>query len=120
MSKAVFPAMRISLNFIGPTSASSIQWGFFYGVALSALLAVSGYVALRWARERSHLTFMWVLVGGFLARLAIFGVALVWAWKFSEINAKVFTATLLISYVLFQVIETVVFQRYFKRMKSTL
>ncbi|MCI0695472.1 hypothetical protein L0337_26130 [candidate division KSB1 bacterium] len=110
-------SLKISLNFITPIAASPIQWGFFYGLAVSALLAMSGYLALRWARNRSPLMFLWVLVGGFIARLAVFGIALVWAWKFSRFDAKVFTWTLLISYLVFQFIETVVFQRYFKRIK---
>jgi hypothetical protein len=109
----------ISLNFISPMPDSSIQWGFFYGFGLSALLALSGYLALRWARNRSHLTFLGVLVGGFLFRLAVFGIVLVWVWKFSDLNAKVFTATLLVSYLFFQIVETVILQRYFRRMKST-
>ncbi len=111
-------SLKISLNFITPIAASPIQWGFFYGLAVSALLAMSGYLALRWARNRSPLTFLWVLVGGFIARLAVFGIALVWAWKFSRFEAKVFTWTLLISYLVFQFIEAAVFQRYFKQIKS--
>jgi hypothetical protein len=111
-------SLKISLNFITPIAASPIQWGFFYGLAVSALLALSGYLALRWARNRSPMTFLWVLVGGFIARLAVFGLALVWAWKFSRFDAKVFTWTLLISYLVFQFIETAVFQRYFKKIKS--
>ncbi|MGH7449734.1 MAG: hypothetical protein ACRENG_00150 [bacterium] len=111
-------SLKVSLNFITPIAASQIQWGFFYGLTVSALLAMSGYLALRWARNRSPLTFLWVLIGGFIARLAVFGIALVWVWKFSRFDAKVFTWTLLISYLGFQFIETAVFQRYFKQIKS--
>lgn len=110
--------LTVSLNFITPIAASPIQWGFFYGLAVSALLAMSGYLALRWARNRAPMTFLWVLVGGFIARLAVFGIALVWAWKFSRFDAKIFTWTLLISYLVFQFIETALFQRYFKQIKS--
>jgi len=111
---------RISLNFILMIAASPIQWGFFYALALSALLAAGGYLALRWAKNRSLQQFLWVLVGGFLVRLLIFGMALIWVWKFSDLDGNAFTWTLLISYVVFQLIETAVFQRHFKRTKSTL
>lgn len=110
---------KISLNSILTTAASSIQWGFFYALALSALLAFGGYLALRWASNRSLQQFLWVLVGGFILRLLVFGIALVWVWKFSGFDGKTFTWTLLISYLLFQFIETIAVQRYFKRMKST-
>jgi hypothetical protein len=102
-----------------PIAVSSMQWGVFYGLAVSALLAASGYLALRWARNRSQMIFMWVLLGGFMARLMIFGIVLIWVWKFSQLDAKVFTWTLLISYLLFQLIESVIFQRYFKHKKLT-
>jgi hypothetical protein len=110
---------KISLNVILTIAASPIQRGFFYALALSALLAGGGYLALRWAKNRSLQQFMWVLIGGFLARVAIFGIALVWVWKFSTLDGKTFTWTLLISYLLFQLIETIIFQRHFKRVKST-
>jgi hypothetical protein len=101
------------------TAASPIQWGFFYALALSALLAAGGYFALRWASHRSQQEFLLVLIGGFMLRLIVFGIALVWVWKFSGFDGKTFTWTLLISYLLFQLIETIAVQRYFKRMKST-
>jgi hypothetical protein len=110
---------EISLNFILTTAASPIQWGFFYALALSGLLAAGGYFALRWASHRSQQEFLLVLIGGFMLRLIIFGIALVWVWKFSRFDGKTFTWTLLISYLLFQLIETIAVQRYFKRMKST-
>jgi len=109
---------KISLNFILTIAASPIQWGFFYALALSALLAGGGYWALRWARNRSLQLFIWVLVGGFFARLVIFGIALVWVWKFSSVDGKIFTWTLMLSYLFFQFIETIIFQKYFKRIKS--
>jgi len=112
-------SLKISLNFIMTIAASPIQWGFFYALALSTVLAIGNYLALRWARTRSLQQFMWVLVGGFLARLMIFGLAMVMVWKFSSLDGKTFTWTLLISYLLFQFIETIILQRYFKRIKST-
>ncbi|MDZ7289702.1 MAG: hypothetical protein ONB44_10965 [candidate division KSB1 bacterium] len=120
VAQAVVSFIKISLNSLVSIAASSsmIQWGFFYALALSAILAISGYWALRWARNRSHLTFFWVLIGGLLFRLIVFAVALVWVWKFSSLHARVFTWTLLVSYVFFQTIEMILVQRYFKRMKS--
>jgi len=111
-------SLKISLNFIMTIAASPIQWGFFYALALSAVLGMGNYLALRWARTRSLRQFMWVLVGGFLGRLVVFGLALIAVWKFSDLDGKTFTWTLLISYLLFQLIETVFLQRYFKRIKS--
>jgi hypothetical protein len=109
---------RISLNFIMTIAASPIQWGFFYALALSTLLAVGNYLALRWARGRSLPMFLWVLLGGFFARLVIFGLTMVVVWKFSSLDAKTFTWTLLSSYLIFQFIETIILQKYFKRVKS--
>jgi hypothetical protein len=108
-----------SLNFITLIAASPMQQGIFYGLATSALLAASGYLALRWARNRSQMIFMWVLLGGFMGRLMVFGLVLIWVWKFSQLDARVFTWTLLVSYLLFQLIETLIFQRYFKHKKLT-
>jgi hypothetical protein len=110
---------NLSLTVIAPMAASPVQWGVFYGLATSVLLAASGYLALRWASNRSQMIFMWVLLGGFLARLMVFGIVLIWVWKFSQLDAKVFTWTLLISYLIFQLIETAIFQRYFKHKKLT-
>jgi hypothetical protein len=111
-------SQKISLIFIVTVAASPIQWGFFYALAVSVLLAAGGYWALRWARNRSLQLFLWVLVGGFFVRLVIFGIALIWVWKFSSVDGKTFTWTLLLSYLFFQFIETIIFQRYFKRIKS--
>lgn len=110
--------VKFSLNFIMTNTAATIQWGFFYALALSTALAVANYLALRWARTQALQQFMWVLVGGFLGRLVVFGLAMVVVWKFTELDGKTFTWTLLISYLLFQLIETVILQRYFKRVKS--
>lgn len=109
---------KFSLNIIMTNAAAPIQWGIFYALALSTILAAANYLALRWARSRSLQQFLWVLVGGFLGRLAIFGVAMVVVWKFTELDGKTFTWTLLISYLLFQFIETIILQRYFKQVKS--
>jgi len=111
-------SLKVSLNFILTIAAAPMQWGFFYALALSTILAVGNYLALRWARGRSLQQFLWVLVGGFLGRLVVFGIAMVVVWKFSELDGKTFTWTLLVSYLLFQLIETVILQRYFKRVKS--
>jgi len=112
-------SLKISLNFIMTIVAAPIQWGFFYALALSTVLAFGNYMVLRWARGRSLTQFIWVLVGGFFGRLVIFGLAMVGVWKFSSLDGKTFTWTLLISYLLFQFIETIILQRYFKRIKST-
>jgi len=111
-------SVKISLNFTMTIAAAPMQWGFFYALALSTVLAAGNYLALRWARGRSLQMFMWVLVGGFLGRLVIFGLAMVVVWKFSNLDGKTFTWTLLISYLLFQLIETIILQSYFKRIKS--
>ncbi|MCG3120869.1 MAG: hypothetical protein ALAOOOJD_03764 [bacterium] len=115
----IVASKKISLNFIVAAAALPIQWGFFYALALSAALAIGNFLALRWAKTRSLQQFMAVLVGGFLIRLAVFGIALVWVLKFSTLDGKVFTWTLLISYLIFQFIETFIFQRYFKQKKLT-
>jgi hypothetical protein len=111
-------SLKISLNFIMAIAASPMQWGFFCALALSMALAVGNYLALRWARGRSLQQFLWVLVGGFLGRLVVFGLAMVVVWKLSELDGKTFTWTLLVSYLLFQFFETLLLQRYFKRAKS--
>ncbi len=111
-------SLKVSLNFIMTIAASPIQWGFFYALLLSTVLAAGSYMALRWARTRSLQQFLWVLVGGFLGRLVVFGLAMVVVWKFTELDGKTFTWTLLISYLLFQFIETIILQRYFKQAKS--
>lgn len=115
----IVASKKISLNFIIAAATLPIQWGFFYALALSAALAIGNFLALRWAKTRSLQQFMAVLVGGFLIRLAVFGIALVWVLKFSTLDGKVFTWTLLISYLIFQFIETFIFQRYFKQKKLT-
>lgn len=111
-------SLKVSLNFIMTSAASPIQWGFFYALLLSTVLAAGSYMALRWARTRSLQLFLWVLVGGFLGRLVVFGLAMVVVWKFTDLDGKTFTWTLLISYLLFQFIETIILQRYFKQAKS--
>jgi hypothetical protein len=93
---------------------SSIQWGFFYGLFVSAILALGSFYSLRWAMSRSHQIFLKTLLGGMLARLVIIGIAMIWVWKFSTIDALTFTVTLLISYIIFQIIEIVIVQKQFR------
>jgi hypothetical protein len=94
-----------------PLGISPTHEGLFYGILLSAVLAAGSFAALRWSISRSYGTFINVLFGGMLARLLIIGGAMVWAWRFSAINALVFTIAVLVCYVVFQVVEVFVAQK---------
>jgi hypothetical protein len=94
-----------------PVSISPTHQGLFYGILLSVALAAGSFVALRWAISRSYGTFLNVLFGGMLARLFIIGGVMVWAWRFSAINALAFTITVLVCYVVFQIVEVFVAQK---------
>lgn len=111
-------SVKFSLNFVVTNITATIQWGFFYALLLSTALAVANYLALRWARTQALQQFMWVLVGGFMGRLVVFGLAMVVVWKFTALDGKTFTWTLLISYLFFQLVETIILQRHFKHVKS--
>jgi len=89
-----------------------------YGLLVSAFMAATGFVALKWAIPRSQQVFTGVLLGGILFRIALVAGALVWVWKFSSLNGIAFTAALLGSYLIFQFVEAIVLQRYTKSMKS--
>jgi len=78
---------------------------------------VLSFLALRWAANKSQQTFMLVLLGGLLVRLVVLGAAVFWVWRFTTLEAKAFTAALLGSYFIFQIIETMVLQKFLKRMK---
>jgi hypothetical protein len=101
-------SLLLAWFFLG---ASSSQQGFFYGLLVSAVLAVGSYFALRWAMSRSSYVFLRTLLGGMLVRLIVIGGAMVWAWKFSTIDAFAFTVTVLVSYVVFQIIEVMMAQK---------
>jgi hypothetical protein len=92
--------------------------GILYGFLVSAALAVTGFWALRWASNKSQQIFTGVILGGFLFRVIVVGAAVFTIWKFTTIDGMAFTVSLLVSYLLFQVIETVYFQNLFKRMKA--
>jgi hypothetical protein len=94
-----------------PVSISPTQEGLFYGILLSAALAAASFFSLRWAISRSYGTFMNVLFGGMLARLVVIGGVMVWAWRFSTINALAFTITVLAGYIVFQIVEVFVAQK---------
>jgi hypothetical protein len=102
---------QFPLGVLLPLSISPTQQGLFYGILLSLALAAGSFVALRWAVSRSYGAFLNVLFGGMLARLFIIGGVMVWAWRFSGINALVFTITVLVCYVVFQVVEVFVAQK---------
>lgn len=90
---------------------SPTHQGLFYGILVIVALASGSFFALRWAISRSYGTFLNVLFGGMLARLFIIGGVMIWAWRFSEINALVFTITVLVGYIVFQVVEVFVAQK---------
>jgi hypothetical protein len=94
-----------------PPGISPTHQGLFCGILLSVVLAIGSFVALRWAVSRSYGTFLNVLFGGMLARLFIIGAVMVWAWRFSTINALAFTVTVLVCYVVFQIVEVFVAQK---------
>jgi hypothetical protein len=94
-----------------------MQPGFFYGLLVSAVLAVVSYFSLRWAMSRSHYAFLNMLLGGMTVRLIILGGVTAVVWKFLPEQAFVFTVALLGSYVIFQVIEVVVAQKQLQRFK---
>jgi hypothetical protein len=94
-----------------PMNISPTHQGLFYGILVIAALAAGSFFALRWASSRSYGTFLNVLFGGMLARLFIIGGVMVWAWRFSEINALAFTITVLVCYLVFQVVEVFVAQK---------
>ncbi len=81
-------------------------------------MAVVGFLALKWASTKSQKIFMGILFGGFVLRMTLVGVALFLVWKFSALDLTVFAASLVGSYLIFQVAETYVLQRHFKRLKS--
>jgi hypothetical protein len=94
-----------------PASISPTHEGLFYGILVSVALAAGSFFSLRWALSRSYGTFLNVLFGGMLARLLIIGGVMVWAWRFSTINALAFTITVLVSYIVFQIVEVFVAQK---------
>lgn len=81
-------------------------------------MAVIGFLALKWAIAKSQKIFMGVLFGGFVLRVILVGVALFLVWKFSALDLTVFAASLVGSYLIFQIAETYILQRHFKRLKS--
>lgn len=97
---------------------ASTPESFGYGLAIGAGMAVIGFLALKWASTKSQKIFMGVLFGGFVLRVMIVGVALFFVWKFSSLDLTVFAASLVGSYLIFQMAETYILQRHFKRLKS--
>jgi len=92
--------------------------GILYGVLVSAVLAVTAFLSLSWAANKSNKTFQSVLFGGMLLRLIIAGVAVLLVWKFTALDGASFVAGLLGSYFILQVIETVFLQRLLKRART--
>lgn len=110
--------MLLSIASAPVVAEASAPASFGYGLALGAGMAVFGFLALKWASVKSQKIFMGVLFGGFVLRVAIVGVALFLVWKFSALDLTVFAATLVGSYLIFQIAETYILQRHFKRLKS--
>ncbi len=104
-------AGRLPLWVWLPMEISPTHEGLLYGIFLCAALAAGSFAVLRWSISRSYGTFLNVLFGGMLVRLFIIGGVMVWAWRFSAINALAFTITVLVCYVIFQVVEVIVAQK---------
>ena len=92
--------------------------GFLYGLTLSLFLVISNFFLLKWALKKTHQFFTSILLGGFVIRLAVVGIAVVIVKKYTSLEIRPFVFGLLGSYLIFQIIETVVLQKYLKRFNA--
>ncbi len=75
------------------------------GAALATLLALSGIWLLAWTFDKSQKVFLAALVGGFLGRMVIFGLAVVLMVSATELPPAAFVGGLLMFYAVYQVVE---------------
>jgi hypothetical protein len=80
--------------------------GVGVGWALAGLLSALSFAALIWVRRRSMRDLMWVVVGGFLARMFAVGVTLVVMLR-ANADPLRFALGFFCSYLLLQVVEVV-------------
>jgi hypothetical protein len=119
--------LRASATLLGTAAASlplgalaldayagrAIASAFLAGACLAALLAVASLLLAAWSHDKRESVFLSALLGGVLARLAIFGVAVAVVALATELPVAPFVGGLLSYYVVFQILEFRALQRLF-------
>ncbi len=75
------------------------------GGAISFLVILSAYYLNRWAFRKSHKVFLRALVGGMVARIVLAVGLFFGAWWFLKLPPALFLISLIVYYLIFQVLE---------------
>ncbi len=94
-------------TFFGPNKL----YAFIGGAALSTIVALSAVLINSLAFQYKGKTFYRLILGGMALRLGLVGAVLFVVWKFTSLHLITFLVSLMIFYVLLQVVEIRFFQR---------
>ena len=116
ISLSLLAVSVLTLNIAGK---DDLIVGVAGGFAVSLLNISFAYFSLAWAFDKPVKTFFAVVLGGMGIRVAILGAALFFVWKFSLAPLGGFIVSLVVFYLILQIIEIRFIQRSLANRKAT-
>jgi hypothetical protein len=79
--------------------------GVIAGVAVAAANGLAAWILINWAFEKDNQVFVLAVLGGTGVRLALVGAVSVGVFKFTQLSAGAYLGGLVVSFLVFQVLE---------------
>lgn len=92
--------------------------GLIAGMAVAGLNGLVAWLILRWAFDKSMMSFMKGVMGGMVGRLFLVGIASFLVLKFTAVDRVAYVAGLMAVYLFFLVVEIVFILRKTKKSKE--
>ena len=92
--------------------------GLIAGMAVAGLNGLVAWLILRWAFDKSMMSFMKGVMGGMVGRLFLMGIASFLVLTFTAVDRVAYFAALMAVYLLFQIVEIVFILRKTKKSKE--
>ena len=93
--------------------------GIVAGAALAALNGLGAWWTIHWTFDKSFQTFLKVFMGGVLLRLALVGLGTFLLLWYTSIHKMAYTGALIITFIIFQIVEIVFLLKRIKKEKET-
>jgi hypothetical protein len=112
---ALLPLSTLALD---AWAGRSVALAVLLGACLAALLAAASLLLSAWSHDKREAVFLAALAGGFLGRMALFGVGIASVVLATHLPVTAFVAGLFSYYVLFQILEVRALQKIFGKRSS--
>lgn len=93
--------------------------GIIAGAALAGLNGLGAWWTIHWTFDKSFQTFLKVFMGGVLLRLALVGLGTFLLLWYTSIHKMAYTGALIITFIIFQIVEIVFLLKRIKKEKET-